>query len=153
MGIGRIACGRAHVLALAYHKSEGSYVASSNVYSWGAHDNGRLGVADLTADVFLPQPADTRNLNICDVAAGESHSVALTVGGRVVAWGNNTKGQLGVGRKTEWTAHPTTLRITDHEAVAIVQARGDANVALTETGNVLQWGTYFNCAGFNGSIP
>jgi alpha-tubulin suppressor-like RCC1 family protein len=142
MGVGRIACGQSHVVALAYPKIESSNDNSSNVFTWGSHANGRLGVADTIGDVFVPRPADTRNLDIVDVAAGDAHSVALTMSGRVVAWGDNSKGQLGVTRKTEWTARPTTVRMADNEVVTLVEARGDANVALTEKGNVLQWGMY-----------
>lgn len=34
---------------------------------------------------------------ITQVACGEMHTIAVTDNGLVFAWGNNTKGQLGIG--------------------------------------------------------
>ena len=35
---------------------------------------------------------------VAQIASGEHHSVALTKGGQVFAWGDNTFGQLGLGK-------------------------------------------------------
>ena len=69
---------------------------ASRVYAWGRNDFGqlatgdtedRLGPTDVTA--AFPEP-------IADVAAGESHVLALGASGGVYVVGSNSHGQLGV---------------------------------------------------------
>jgi len=65
--------------------------------AWGANDNGQLGngtllTASRPVKVKLP-----KGVTITQVRAGCSDTVALTSTGRVYAWGQNTKGQLGDG--------------------------------------------------------
>ncbi|MEV5574795.1 Ig-like domain repeat protein [Spirillospora sp. NPDC052269] len=84
----QIAAGDDHTLGLT---TEG------HVLVWGANKSGQLG----------PGPADIQKIPIendmptgvtfTQVAAGSSHSLALTSDGRVLAWGANHTGQIGDG--------------------------------------------------------
>lgn len=65
---------------------------------------GELGIPGLTWFTKPPGPYDTaheigglKGFNIKQVAAGDHHSVALDKQGRVFSWGNNERGQLGIG--------------------------------------------------------
>lgn len=43
--------------------------------------------------------AEQGNDPIVSIATGRNHVLALDTAGRVYAWGDNLKGQLGVGKK------------------------------------------------------
>jgi alpha-tubulin suppressor-like RCC1 family protein len=69
------------------------------VLAWGNDSNGQVGHGNTitggpapVVEVILP--ARTR---VTAVAGGSVHSLALTSDGRVLAWGSNYLGQLGVG--------------------------------------------------------
>lgn len=63
---------------------------------WGRNDSGQLGdgttVNRSTVDGVMGLVPET-----AEVAAGRSHSCAMTTAGRVFCWGSNSGGQLGVG--------------------------------------------------------
>ena len=64
--------------------------------------------------------------NVVAIAAGESHSLALTAEGRVVAWGGNYYGQTNV---------PSGL-----SNVVAIAAGWYHSLALTAEGRVVAWG-------------
>jgi len=74
-GVGSVACGNAHTLALS---SDGR-----TVWSFGSGDNGKLGHGD-TARVYTPKVIDAlQGMYIRKVAAGSQFSLALTANGQV----------------------------------------------------------------------
>jgi len=72
--------------------------ASGYIYVWGQNNEGQLGTGNNldagTAVAVSVQPFGDR---VAMVAAGGAHSLAVTAGGRVYAWGQNNDGQLGDG--------------------------------------------------------
>lgn len=71
------------------------------------------------------------------IAAGYRHTVALKTNGTLVAWGDNSYGQLGDGTKTDRTTPTTVTGLTGVTAIAT----GDSHtVALKEDGTVVTWG-------------
>ena len=126
-----IAAGEHHLIAL----SRGGRVWSVPVDAQ-ANDFGQLGVSAVTLDTpqdkletqMLPKiargepvPSATsttlrpvpalRDVVIAQIAAGSEHSLARTPDGRVVAWGRNNVGQLGLGPSihSETVAVPTEV--------------------------------------------
>lgn len=87
-------CGGSHNLALT---SEGK------VYAWGNNSTGQLGDNTTTLrriPVETNMALGTSALfgkTVVRIAAGATSSVALCSDGSVVAWGDNTYGQLGIG--------------------------------------------------------
>jgi alpha-tubulin suppressor-like RCC1 family protein len=72
-------------------------MVQNKVYSFGQGESGQLG-HDNKQNCYMPeevQHLDQRN--ICEVAAGDQHSLALSVFGEVWAWGGSPFGQLGHG--------------------------------------------------------
>jgi len=103
-GMGRVimvACGFEHTLVLT---------GKRQVWSCGNGRDGRLGLGDqvnrheltlVEPESFLPRIAGAKSLQhagneICMLAGGLRHSVALAVGGQVFTWGCGLDGQLGV---------------------------------------------------------
>ena len=85
-------------------------------------------------DGFSPTNAPTA------VVTGANHSLALLADGTVVAWGDNTWGQLGTGT-TLPTANPTRVAgLGAGSGIAQVAAGRGVSAARRTDGTVLTWG-------------
>src|SRR5262249_46061073 len=85
-GVTAIATGGSHVCA----------IASGNVHCWGLAKNGQLGdgASHPSGHSVVPVPV-TGLTEVQAIALGGRHSCALTFGGEVMCWGDNSAGQLG----------------------------------------------------------
>ncbi|WIA13861.1 hypothetical protein OEZ85_002434 [Tetradesmus obliquus] len=90
VAVADIAAGGWHSMALS---------ADGQIYVWGRGEYGRLGIADRTGSSKL-RPHKVRGLEghtVVQVAAGGTHSVAVTSAGRMFIWGRASYGRLGLG--------------------------------------------------------
>ncbi len=71
------------------------------------------------------------------VVGGANHTVALKSNGTVVAWGDNTYGQLGCGTNTQYYG---PVAVPELSGVIAVSAGGNHTVALKSNGTVVAWG-------------
>jgi len=135
-----IDAGDKHALAL---RKDGT------VWAWGWRQNGVLGDGETPPKgslrvVAAAAPIQVPGLsNIIRIVAGPLHNLALTRDGRVMAWGKNGNGELGLGtRVTGWT--PATVPGLDH-VIGIAAGSGGNNGgvsgALRDDGSVWTWGT------------
>jgi alpha-tubulin suppressor-like RCC1 family protein len=72
---------------------------TGKVLAWGSNQGGQLGDGTLTqrtVPVFVHLP---KLAHIVAIAAGRYHSLALTRGGKILAWGDGSVGALGTGTK------------------------------------------------------
>lgn len=116
-------------------------VASSGgaLLAWGANRSGSLGdgtTADSNVPVAVTLPA---GMTVKSASAGSYHSLALTSGGQVLAWGSNTRGELGDG-STAGRALPGKVRLPSGVKARAALAGCHDSMALTTTGRVLTWG-------------
>jgi alpha-tubulin suppressor-like RCC1 family protein len=123
-----VAAGSVHSLAL---KSDGT------VWAWGDNTRGQLG--NPTSVNGSLTPVQVVNLSgVTCIAAGGTHSLALTSDGKVLAWGENQYGQLGNGMTTYDSPTPVPVQnLTDIIAVA---AADFFSLALKNDGTVWGWG-------------
>lgn len=92
----KISLGRLHTVALT---------AYGEVFTWGSTSMGRCGHSSMDSGRgsdrrFVQQPRHVsalRNVSIEAIAAGAAHTLALSKGGRVFAWGAGGDGQCGQG--------------------------------------------------------
>lgn len=79
--------------------------------------------------------------NVCQVAAGDQHSLALSVFGEVWAWGGSPFGQLGHGGIID-ILHPTPLleRHNIPPNVKHIACGYTYSLAVTSNGEVYSWG-------------
>jgi alpha-tubulin suppressor-like RCC1 family protein len=129
-----ISAGTSHSLA-----ANGSGAA----YAWGLNSSSQLGDTTTTqqnAPVRVRAVSGTGNLTgIKSVAAGETHSLAVTTTGLMYAWGYNSKGELGDGTTTS-TVRPVKVSLPVGVTVSAADAGTELSVALTSSGQALAWG-------------
>jgi len=128
--VAAIAGGFNHSLALT---------STGQVLAWGYNADGELGngtTTNFSTPVPVTLPSGTL---VTAIAGGGYHSLALTSTGRVLAWGQNTYGQLGNGTITS-SSTPVAVNLPFGTTVTVIAAGGAHNLALTSSGRVLAWG-------------
>ena len=135
-GVAAITSGFNHTCALT---------SAGGVKCWGFNNAGQLGdTANSGTYTANPTPVDVSGLTsgVVAIAAGRSHTCALTGAGGVKCWGNNNFGQLGNATNSGVaTANPAPLDVSGlGSGVTAIAAGGDHTCALTSAGAVKCWG-------------
>nr|WP_026185310.1 Ig-like domain repeat protein [Salinispora pacifica] len=110
--------------------------------AWGNNGDGELGdgtTTDSITPIAVNLPTDT---TITAIAAGTAYGLALTSAGTVLAWGDNSAGQLGDGTFTDRST-PVAVDLPAGTTVTAVAAGDRHSLALTSTGTMLAWGENF----------
>jgi alpha-tubulin suppressor-like RCC1 family protein len=113
--------------------------STGQVLAWGFNNAGQLGTGTTlpsTTPVLVSLPNGT---SASAVAGGYSHSLALTSTGQVLAWGYNLDGELGNGT-TVRSLIPVAVSLPSGTTVTAIAGGGNHSLALTSTGQVLDWG-------------
>ncbi|XP_071362163.1 probable E3 ubiquitin-protein ligase HERC3 [Trachinotus anak] len=104
-------------------------------------DGGRVFCVDTTHTPFTPRPLEALcNIPVSQVACGSQHSVALTKDGQVYSWGQDSRGQLGLGKRKPSANSPQHLRSLSEIPVVQIAAGGEQSFALSVSGGVIGWG-------------
>jgi alpha-tubulin suppressor-like RCC1 family protein len=72
------------------------------------------------------------------ISAGTGHYLALLKDGKVMAWGENSAGEIGNGKKGEYVSTP--VEVSGLSEVAQVSAGDGFSLALLKSGKVMAWG-------------
>ncbi len=135
-GIKSLTAMASHVVAL---KHDGT------VWTWGGNGNGQLGDATTTNRNV---PVQVRGLGgagfltgVSAVTGDGSFSIALKVGGTIVAWGDNGGGFLGDGTTTQSTVPVETINLS---GVIAITSGLYHTFALKSNGAVWAWGNNAN---------
>jgi len=86
-------------------------LVNGSVWAWGNNDGGQLGngtraSSDIPVRVDVP-----RRVSFVEVSSGGFASYAIDHSGRLWAWGENKKGQLGIGSTSHVATKPTKVDI------------------------------------------
>uniref|UniRef100_A0A8C1C975 HECT and RLD domain containing E3 ubiquitin protein ligase 3 n=1 Tax=Cyprinus carpio carpio TaxID=630221 RepID=A0A8C1C975_CYPCA len=132
--IAGVSCGQAHSLAVN---------EQGQVFAWGAGEGGQLGLG--TAEEAVRVPRLIKKLcehRISQVMCGNQHCIALSKGkyGQLFVWGENSSGQLGLGKGEPSTLSPQPLKSLCGIPLAQISAGGDHSFALSLSGAVFGWG-------------
>jgi alpha-tubulin suppressor-like RCC1 family protein len=137
-----IAAGCDHSLAVA---------ASGQLYGWGRNADGELGDGSTTerdtperisldGPVRTGQPASgAATARITALFGGNRHTLALLSNGFVLAWGDNSAGQLGDGMPGS-SDSPVEVALPAGTRVTAISASEFDSMARTAGGRVLAWG-------------
>ena len=118
--------------------------AGEQILAFGNNQSGQLGTGGSATNALafrLPMVVLPDGVEVVDVAAGYEHGLALTDDGRLLAWGDNTYGQLGDGT---FDPHETPVEITiagASDVVAVAASGSNSSMALTLDGDVYVWGS------------
>ena len=129
--IAKVATGGYHTCALA---------TGGGVKCWGDNFHGQLG-DNSTTRRGTPMNVVGLASGAAAIAAGESHSCALTTNGGVKCWGMNDSGQLGDNSTTERLTPVDVSGLAS--GVASIEAGARHTCALTTGGAVKCWGSNF----------
>jgi alpha-tubulin suppressor-like RCC1 family protein len=128
-GVRAISSGFLHVCALT---------SRGGVKCWGFNHNGQLGSGSSMPKTNTP--ADVRGLTsgVSAIAAGYSHTCALTTAGGVKCWGSGLNGELGHGSRTGSNVPIDVVGLTS--GVRAIAAGEFQTCAVTSGGAVKCWG-------------
>lgn len=130
------------VVAVAVGSSHSMALNSSGVVQvWGSNAFGQLGVgattlrSNMPRALALPAPAQA-------IAAGRTHALALMFDGRLFAWGQADRGQVGHGRAgaTEVVREPREITAAWALPLQAIAAGDQHSLALDAAGVVWAWG-------------
>ena len=136
-----------HVLPSAFGSSVSPESAAlgdsqSFAYAWGSNTYGQLGNSTNTGTYGAnPTPAQVAGLSgVTAVSGGVYHSLALTSGGQVYAWGFNAQGELGsTTNNGNANPNPTPTLVAGLSNVTAIAGGSFHSLAL-ENGTVYAWG-------------
>ncbi len=127
-------------------EGSGALLADGEYYDWGYNAAGQLGVGTTVnsatpARVNLPDP-------IVQVSQGGSgpnngQTVAILKNGSVWTWGNNDRGQLGIGTRTN-SDIPVEVHLPKRVTFVEVNSGGYASYGIDTTGRLWAWGDNSN---------
>ncbi|KAJ3434582.1 regulator of chromosome condensation [Anaeramoeba flamelloides] len=128
--IRKVACGSNHTLALTY---------DGEVYSWGRGQDGQLGHGNLSQSLTPRKIEAISKAGIIDIAAGDTHSAAISSTGEVYTWGGGLSNFLGHKQNNK---RPIPHIIPNFENIDAVKIACGAQhtVLLTSKGVVYSWG-------------
>ena len=123
------------------------------VLAWGNNGWGELGAGSQTE--FISGPTAVSGLPQAKaIAAGSLHALALTKQGDVLAWGDNTSGQLGVG---DYNSRNAPVAVTGVGSVTVLAAAANISAILKADGTVWAWGNsacnLFGTGNPNSNVP
>eukprot|EP00873_Tetraselmis_striata_P034317 jgi/Tetstr1/454581/TSEL_041476.t1 len=118
-----------------------AWTSAGAVWAWGDNSFGQLGIDDRKPSKKPVQVAVPAGLKVAHVACGAHHSLLLTDGGELYAWGHNRAAQLGIEvAGTRDALKPMLVTPFTRQKVAQVVAGAAHSLALTSEGQLWAFG-------------
>ena len=113
---------------------------TSSVWVFGHNNHGQLGLGQKSENVFEPTFCEPlKGVPVSSLAAGTTHSLALTSTGIVFAAGNNAQGQLGITSQSDQLVF-TTIDSFANVHIVYIAAYACYSAAIDEFGTLYVWG-------------
>ncbi|XP_056297890.1 probable E3 ubiquitin-protein ligase HERC4 [Pseudoliparis swirei] len=129
----QVACGNSHSLALT---------RGGDVFSWGLNSHGQLGLGKEVALQYVPDLlVALTGVAVTQISAGATHTLFLTLPGRVYCCGANAAGQLGLNRvDANGRFNVCMVPALRARGVSFISCGEAHSAALTRDGEVLTFG-------------
>jgi len=135
------------VLLSAHSGTTCAIFADGSLKCWGDNTYGQLGLGDRTSRGVRPADMAGRlarvavgdGRRVTRVAVGGKHTCALLDDGHVKCWGDNQRGQLGLGDTTERTS-PAEQPVVLKEPATAVSCGKEHTCVVLSSGAVQCWG-------------
>ncbi|XP_035304437.1 probable E3 ubiquitin-protein ligase HERC6 isoform X7 [Cricetulus griseus] len=130
----QVSCGHYHSLALS---------EDGQVFSWGKNSQGQLGLGMQSSSQASPQKVTSlEGIPLAQVAAGGSHSFALSLTGTSYGWGSNSVGQLALSgeNSTVQISKPHSIDALKNLGVIYISCGYEHTAVLTKDGQVFTFG-------------
>jgi alpha-tubulin suppressor-like RCC1 family protein len=146
--------GNGDFAALEQPGSDPACPGSSTVITWGQSESGDLGIGPTVNGKNYTSAQDVTTLDCLDVvqlAAANSHMVAITASGDVYVWGGNDKAALGLGFTSKVVDTPVlnaaATALTHGSGTSVEVTAGVEDGGLLVNGQAYSWGgnTYGQC--------
>jgi alpha-tubulin suppressor-like RCC1 family protein len=120
-------------------QAAGSVRSAGSAWAWGLNVDGQLGNGTTTSSSTPVQVSLPSGTTVTAIAGGQYHSLALTSAGQVLAWGDNSFGELGNGTINS-SSTPVSVSLPSGTTVTAIAGGFEHSLALTSSGQVLAWG-------------
>lgn len=124
----QVSVGQGHVCAVSN---------AGGLYCWGRNNRGQIGVSDTRSQYRAPTRV-AEGTAFTHAAAGQRHSCAIDVEGKLLCWGENTEGLLGLTTDVEVVRLPTVLGASSDYVE--VKTNWFHSCALKKSGTLVCWG-------------
>jgi uncharacterized repeat protein (TIGR02543 family) len=129
------------------HLSTGGHSAAltsnNRLFMWGNNQYGNIDNSQFANKLTpIDITSSVSNKSIISVSLGTSHSAALTSDNKVITWGRNNAGQLGIGgtsseRGKKYVVSSSRLNYQNITSISLI---GSIYSALSSTGQIFIWG-------------
>jgi alpha-tubulin suppressor-like RCC1 family protein len=123
-------------------EGSGALLANGDYYNWGFNAAGQLGNGSTTnsavpVKVAVPHPVS----QVFQGGSGPKNgqTIAILRNGATWMWGDNDRGQLGIGTRTN-SLVPVAVHVPEHVTFVKVNSGGYASYAIDSTGKLWAWG-------------
>lgn len=128
----QVTAGYAHVCAIAF---------DGKAYCWGYNAFGQVGVSG-GGNILTPVAVSgLTDKNMSFIAAGSAHTCAISSEGKVYCWGYNSRGQLGVGDRSDRSTPVLVSGILSGKVITSIAAGDFHTCALDFDGVAYCWGS------------
>ena len=123
-------------------EGSGALLADGDYYNWGYNAAGQLGngsTANSAVPVKVGLPGPVRQVFQGGSGPRNGQTVAILRDGDTWAWGDNDRGQLGIGTVISSDA-PVTVHVPKDVTFVAVSSGGYASYGIDSTGRLWAWG-------------
>jgi alpha-tubulin suppressor-like RCC1 family protein len=111
-------------------------LANGTVMAWGDNGSGELGNGSTEPLSTVPVPVQGLS-HVAAITAGENFNLALLDDGTVLAWGDNSAGELGIG---SFTDSNVPVQVKGLSGVKVLASGTLHALAVLSDGTVMSWG-------------